>query len=76
MAENSQDKKIISHKQFFMLAETYSIGIFTLLLIYSFLLFYLLKIALIDDSDVASFQGYRFSKIHLTHVEYPRVTLL
>ena len=35
-----------------MLAETYSIGISTLLLVYSFLLCYLLKIILIDDSDV------------------------
>ena len=38
-----------------MLAETYRIGIPTLLLVYSFLLCYLLKIILIDDSDVAGF---------------------
>ena len=59
-----------------MLAETYSIGISTLLFVYSFLLFYLLKIVLIDDSDVTSFQGYRVSQIRLTPGDYPIITLL
>ena len=59
-----------------MLAETYSIGISTLLLVYSFLLCYLLKIILIDDSDVTGFRGYRVSHIHLTPVDYPIMTLL
>ena len=59
-----------------MLAETYSIGISTLLLLYSFLLCYLLKIVLIDDSDVTGFQGYRVSQIPLTAVDYPIITLL
>ena len=59
-----------------MLAETYSIGISTLLLVYSFLLCYLLKIIRIDDSYVTSFQGYRVSQICLTPVDYPIITLL
>ena len=59
-----------------MVAETYSIGISTLLLVYSFLLCYLLKIIFIDDSDVTGFQGYRVSQICLTSVDYPIITLL
>ena len=59
-----------------MLAETYSIGISTLLLVYSFLLCYLLKIILIDDSDVTGFQRYRVSRIRLTTVDYLIITLL
>ena len=59
-----------------MLAETYSIGISTLLLVYSFLLCYLLKIILIDDSDVTGFQGYRVSQICLTLVDSPMIALL
>ena len=59
-----------------MLAETYSIGISTLLLVYSFLLCYLLKIILIDGSDVTGFQGYRVSRIRLTTVDYLIITLL
>ena len=59
-----------------MLAETYSIGTYTLLLLYSFLLFYLVKIIFIDDSDVKDFQGYRDSQIRLTPVDYPVITLL
>ena len=59
-----------------MLAETYSIGISTLLLSYRFLLYYLLKIILIDDSDVTGFQGYGVSQIPLTAVDYPIITLL
>ena len=59
-----------------MLAETYSISISTLLLVYSFLLYYFLKIILIDDSDVTGFQGYRVSQIGLTPVDSPIITLL
>ena len=59
-----------------MLAETYSISISTLLLVYSFLLYYFLKITLIDDSDVTGFQGYRVSQIRLTPVDSPIITLL
>ena len=59
-----------------MLAETYSIGISTLLLLYSFLLCYLLKIILIDDLDVTGFQSYRVSQIPLIAVDYPIITLL
>ena len=83
MAGNSQDKNIdfsieniYHHKQFFMLPETYSISISTLLLVYSFLLCYFFKIILIDDSDVTAFQGYRVSQIRLTPVDYPIITLL
>ena len=43
------------HKRFFILAETYSTGISTLLLVYSFLLCYLLKIIFIDDLDDTGF---------------------
>ena len=59
-----------------MLAETYSIGISTLHLSYRFLLYYLLKIILIDDSDVTGFQGYGVSQILLIAVDYPIITLL
>ena len=59
-----------------MLAETYSISISTLLLVYSFLLCYFLKIILIDDSDVTGFQGYRVSQIRLTPADSPTITLL
>ena len=59
-----------------MLPETYSISISTLLLVYSFLLCYFLKIILIDDSDVTGFQGYRVSQIRLTPVDSPIITLL
>ena len=59
-----------------MLAETYSIGISTLLLSYRFLLYYLLKITLIDDSGVTAFQGYVVSQIPLIAVDYPIITLL
>ena len=59
-----------------MLAETYSIGISTLHLSYRFLLYCLLKIILIDDSDVTGFQGYGVSQILLTAVDYPIITLL
>ena len=59
-----------------MLAETYSIGTSTLLLLYSFLLFYLVKIIFIDDSEVTGFLGYRDSQIRLTLVDYPIITLL
>ena len=52
------------------------LGISTLLLVYSFLLCYLLKIILIDDSDVTGFQGYRVSKFRPTPVDYPIITLL
>ena len=48
-----------------MLAETYSIGISTLLLVYSFLLCYLLKIILIDDSDVTGFQSFSVSQLRI-----------
>ena len=58
-----------------MLAETqYRYICFTL--VYSFLLCYLLKIILIDDSDVTGFQGYRVSQICLTPVDSPMITLL
>ena len=63
------------HKLFFMLAETYSIGISTLLQ-YIISYFYLLKVILIDDSDVTGFQGYRVSQIRLTPVDSPMITLL
>ena len=59
-----------------MLVETYSISISTLLLVYSFLLYYFLKIILIDDSDVTGFQEYRVSQIRLTPVDSPIITLL
>ena len=45
-------------------------------LVYRFLLYYLLKIILIDDSDVTGFQGYRVSQIRDTPVDYPIITLL
>ena len=64
------------HERFFMLAETYSTGISTLLLVYSLLLCYLLKTIFIDDSDDTGFQGYRVSQIHLTPVDYSIITLL
>ena len=57
-----------------MLTETYSIGLFTLL--YSFLLFCLLKIILIDNSGVTGFQGYRVSQIRHTPEDYSIITLL
>ena len=64
------------HERFFMLAETYSTGISTLLLVYSLLLCYLLKTIFIDDSDDTGFQGYRVSQIRLTPVDYSIITLL
>ena len=45
-------------------------------LVYRFLLYYLLKIILVDDSDVTGFQGYRVSQIRDTPVDYPIITLL
>ena len=57
-----------------MLTERYSIGLVTL--VYSFLLFCLLKIILSDNSDVTGFQDYRVSQIRHTPVDYPIITLL
>ena len=59
-----------------MLAATYSIGISTLLLLYSFLVSYLVKIIFINDSHVTGFHGYRDSQIRLAPVDYPIITLL
>ena len=59
-----------------MLAATYSIGISTLLLLYSFLVSYLVKIIFINDSHVTGFHGYRDSQIRLASVDYPIITLL
>ena len=55
-----------------MLTETYNIGLFTLL----WYIFCLLKIILIDNSDVAGFQGYRVSQIRHTPVDNSIITLL
>ena len=55
----------------FMLEETYSIGMFTALQYIVSYFAILLKIILIDDSDVIGFQGFRVLQSSHTPVDYP-----